>query len=136
MTFTQRTLIAALIGLAAYLAWSTFSYSAQETAMLRTSTVKYQDYYATLWFVEGDGYVWIRADDPRSRWLRAVRENPNVSLRRGPFDDNFSAAVWDGNPQLQRDVDAMFRAKYGLADQLWTIVAQHEPIPIRLVPRR
>jgi len=136
MSFSQRTLITALIGTALYLAWSTFSYGAQETAMLRTSTVRNQDYYETLWFVEGDGYVWIRAEDPRSRWLRAVRENPDVSLRRGPFDDRFDATVWEGKPELSRDVDAMFRAKYGLADRFWDLIRPGDAIPIRLVPHR
>ena len=135
MGLSQRTLSFALIGAAAYLAWNTFSYGAQEAAMLRTSTVKHQDYYATLWFVEGNGFFWIRAENPKSRWLRAVRENPDVSLRRGPFDNHYRATVWDGKPELQREVNAMFRAKYGLADQFWGFFTERSTIPIRLVPR-
>ena len=117
MRFGQRTLLLILLGLTCVLAWRTLSRGVQEIAVLHTSTFNDQDHFAAVWVVDDGPYVWIRAEDPARLWLPAVREEPGVSLRRGGRQYAYRATVWD-TPDARAYVDPLFRAKYGLADQV------------------
>ncbi len=131
MRFGQRTLLLILLGLTCVLASRTLSRGAQEIAVLHTSTVDNQDHFATVWVVDDGPYVWIRAEDPARLWLPAVRQEPSVSLRRGGREYACRATVWD-TPEGRAYVDPLFRAKYGLADQVRALFRRNGTIPIRL----
>ena len=131
MRFGQRTLLLILLGLTCVLAWRALSRGAQEIAVLHTSTVNNEDHFATVWVVDDDPYVWIRAEDPARRWLPAVREDPRVSLRRAGRVYGYRAMLWD-TPEGRAYVDPLFRAKYGLADQVRALFRRSGTIPIRL----
>lgn len=134
MHISQRSLLLILLGLCCFLGWRALSRGAHEIAVLQTATVGNQDHFATLWVVDDGPYVWIRAEDSTRRWLPAVREDPNVTLRRRGHEYAFAATVWD-TQEGRAYVDPLFRAKYGLADEVRALFKRRETIPIRLVPR-
>jgi hypothetical protein len=131
MRISQRALLLILLGLSCSLAWRSLSRGAQEIAVLHTGTVDNQDHFATVWVVDDGPYLWIRAEDPARLWLPAVREDPNVSLRRAGREYAYRAALWD-TPEGRAYVDSLFRAKYGLADQVRSLFRRSGTIPIRL----
>lgn len=130
----RQTVVYLLIGVALFFGWKNLSRAAQETVVLRTSTLNGQDHYATLWVVDDHPYVWIRAEDRRRRWLGAVQANPNVELRRGTQTRQYQATLFD-TPEARAYVDAMFREKYGLADRVRASLVHRDTLPIRLDPR-
>jgi hypothetical protein len=123
-----------LLAGALVLGWRSFSRGAQETVVLRTSTVGNQDHFATLWVVDAHPYVWIRAEDRRRRWLGSVEAHPEVELRRNGRTLRYRATLYD-TPEARAYVDAMFREKYGLADRVRDLLAPRDTLPIRLDPR-
>jgi hypothetical protein len=134
MRISQRTLLLILLGLCCFLAARSLSRGAHEIAVLHTSTVDNQDHFATVWVVDDGPYVWIRAENPARLWLPAVREDPNVSLRRGGREYACQAMLWD-TPEGRAYVDPLFRAKYGLADQVRALFRRGGTVPIRLYLR-
>jgi hypothetical protein len=130
----RQTVVYLLIGLAFFFGWKNFSRAAQETVVLRTSTLENQDRFATLWVVDDHPHVWIRAEDPRRRWLRPVQANPNVELVRGGRTLRYRATPFD-TPEARTYVDAMFREKYGFADRVRESLGHRDTLPIRLDPR-
>ncbi|MDH5566277.1 MAG: hypothetical protein OEY15_06390 [Myxococcales bacterium] len=134
MYLRSRGFALASIALALFLGWKVLARGAHEVVVLRTETLQGQDHYATLWVVDAEKFVWIRAESPTRRWLPAVRKNPQVTLRRGGRDLRYRATIWD-TPEARAYVDPMFRAKYGLADTARAILTQRETIPIRLEPQ-
>jgi hypothetical protein len=131
MRISQRSLLLILLGLSCFLAWRTLSRGTHEIAVLHTSTVENRDHFATVWVVDDGPYLWIRAEDPARRWLPAVREDPSVSLRRAGRVSGYRAALWD-TPEGRAYVDPLFRAKYGLAEEVRALFRRAETIPIRL----
>ena len=131
MRFGQRTLLLILLGLTCVLAWRTISRGAHEIAVLHTSTYEHEDHFAAVWVVDDGPYVWIRAEDPARLWLPAVRAEPGVTLRRGGRQYAYRATVWDA-PDARAYVDPLFRAKYGLADQVRALFRRSGTVPIRL----
>jgi deazaflavin-dependent oxidoreductase (nitroreductase family) len=81
-----------------------------------------------IWFVEGDGRLYILAEHGyRSQWVQNILANPRVHVRIGDQQ-------WDGLPRVldpDQDSDAylnarqLVRAKYGWGEGL--------PVEIRLV---
>jgi hypothetical protein len=130
----RRTLSYLLLGAALFLGWKNFSQAAQETVVLRTSTLGSQDHFATLWVVDDHPYVWIRAEDRTRRWLPAVQAHPEVELRRNGQTLRYLATPYD-TAEARASVDAMFREKYGFADRLRDLVGRRDTLPIRLEPR-
>ncbi|HZO08607.1 MAG TPA: DUF2255 family protein [Myxococcota bacterium] len=122
-----------LLGCAVFFAWRSFSRAAQETVVLHTATLANQDHFATLWVVEDDGRIWIRAETRQRRWLAAVLARPEVELRRAGTTRRYQALPFD-NPEAVATVDALFRTKYGLADRLRELATDRDPLPIRLDP--
>lgn len=129
----RQTIVYLLIGAALFFGWKNLSRAAQETVVLRTSTVSGQDHYATLWVADDHPHVWIRAEDRRRRWLGAVQANPNVELRRGMRTRHYRAILFD-TPEARAYVDAMFRKKYGFADRVREFFGHRDTLPIRLDP--
>jgi hypothetical protein len=107
--------------------------SAQERATLRVSTAR-GEHYARVWVVDAKPFVWIRAESPSRTWLDPLRENPDVQLTRGEHRAFLRATVWDG-AEARADVDALFRAKYGVVDWVRSWLRTETSLPIRLEPR-
>ncbi len=123
-----------LIGVACFYGWKSLSRAAQETVVLRTSTLRNADHFATLWVVDDHPHVWIRAEDRRRRWLGAVQADPDVELRRAGATFRYRAVPLDA-PEARAYVDRLFREKYGLADRLRELLGERDALPIRLDPR-
>jgi len=135
MHIGPRNLTLIVIALAAFFAWQKLSPGNQEVVVLRTATLNGEDYFATLWVVEAENHLWIRAETPTRRWLPAVRADPEVVVRRHGRDRRYVAKIYD-DPEAREYVDSLFRAKYGLADAVRAMFTRRETIPIRLALRR
>lgn len=131
MNLSRRAVALVAAGLALSLAWKSLARGAQETAVLHTIAVNHQDRFATLWLVDDGRRVWIRAENRQRRWIRDVRENPDVELRRAGRSYAYRAVPFD-TPEARRYVDALFREKYGFADWLRARLGSRDPLPIRL----
>ena len=123
-----------LVGTALYVGWENFSRAAQETVVLRTSTLANEDHFATLWVVDDPPHVWIRAETRQRRWLDSVLKHPEVELRRDGRTLRYTATPYDTD-EAHAYVDAMFREKYGLADRLGELLEPRDTLPFRLDPR-
>jgi hypothetical protein len=131
----RRTLVLALCAVALYVAWRSVSSSLGEIATLYAPGVGTDDHYTRIWVVEDRPYTWIRAETPTRRWLPAVRSNPSVTLTRHGQRTAYQASVHD-DPESATYVDALFREKYGLADEARALLGHRQTVPIRLEPRR
>jgi len=120
-----------LIALAAVYGWQSLSRTSHETVLLHIPGVRNQDTYATLWIVEDRQHLWLRGETPQRRWLEHLQDSPLVELRRNGETQSFRAHLYD-TPDARAYVDAMFRAKYGLADELRALMTRRDSIPIRL----
>jgi hypothetical protein len=123
----QFLLIVAVI----FFGWKHLSRSAHETAVLHTQDVQNWDTYTTLWVVEDDQSLWIRAESRDRLWLDFLRGNPRVELRRNGRTSSYRARLQD-TAKARAYVDPIFREKYGLADELRALVTQRDTVPIRL----
>jgi len=125
------------LGICAVLAYAAFDWVEKnvEVATLHASGA-YTDYYTQL-FVADDPddprVTWIRAERPTRIWLKSVRANPEVVLRRGDREIACHATVWNGEGGHER-VDRLFHAKYGVIDTLAGWFFQRDEVPIRLEP--
>ena len=130
----RKLLVYLLLGGALFFGWKGVSRAARETVLLHTSTLGNQDHFATLWVVEAEGRLWIRAETRQRRWLAAVLAHPEVELRRAGRTQRYEATPFD-DPDAIESVNALFRTKYGLADRLRELATARDPLPIRLEPR-
>lgn len=120
-----------LIAVAVFYGWQNFSRAAHETVVLHIPAVHNQDTYATLWVVEDGRHLWLRGENPRRHWLEFLQGNPLVELRRNGQTVSYRAYLYD-NAQARAHVDPMFRAKYGLADELRALMTPRDTVPVRL----
>jgi len=130
----RRLLAYLLLACALFVSWKSFAQAAQETVLLHTGTFENEDHFATLWVVEDEGRLWIRAETRQRRWLPAVLARPEVELRRDGQTRRYEALPMD-NPDSIAYVNALFREKYGLADRVRELTTDRDPLPIRLDPR-
>jgi hypothetical protein len=129
---TRGKVIFVLIAVIAFLVWKNLSVFAQETAVLHIPPVaRNQDIFVTLWVVEDQQSLWIRAENRRRLWLDLLRDDPLVELTRSGQTITYRATPFD-DPDSQAYVDRMFREKYGRADQLRGLVMPRDTVPIRL----
>jgi hypothetical protein len=134
MGIQRRTLLWALCAVGLYYGWQAFARSAQEVATLYAPVVGADDHYTRVWVVEERPYLWIRAETPARSWLPAVRANPEVVLTHRDRRTEYRAEPRQ-DPETVAHVNALFRAKYGLADAARDVLSQRQPVPIRLEPR-
>lgn len=120
-----------LIAVSIYFGWENLSRTTYETAVLHIPTVGNQDTYVSLWLVEDIRYVWIRAESPRRRWLDYLRDEPIVELQRNGHSVSYRAKVYDRD-DARALIDPMFRAKYGLADEVRALMTPRTTVPIQL----
>src|SRR5262245_52184637 len=130
----RRLLAYLLLACALFVSWKSFARAAHETVLLHTGTVENRDYFATLWVVEDEGRLWIRAETRQRRWLPAVLARPEVELRRAGQTRLYEAQPMD-DAQAIAYVNALFREKSGLAARLRELTSERDPLPIRLDPR-
>jgi hypothetical protein len=123
-----------LLAVAVYFAWHAAANAIGETATLYAPGVGIDDHYTRLWLVEDRPYVWIRAEKPTRSWLPAVRANPNVTLTRHGHRAAYHATVRE-DPESVAFTNALFRRKYGLADEVRELLEHRDPVPIRLEPK-
>lgn len=133
MHLDRRTMLIALLAVTVYYGWGHVSRAAGEVVTLHAPGSGVDDHYARLWIVEDPPYYWIRAERPSRRWLESIYENPQVTLHRGAQRMRCTAEVREDADALAY-VNALFRAKYGLADELRERLGGRDPVPIRLLP--
>ena len=129
---TRGKLIFVLIAVIAFFGWNNLSVSANKTAVLHIPAVaRNQDTFVTLWVVEDQRSLWIRAERRQRLWLYLLRGNPLIELTR-----NGHTVTYRANPlydlEAQAYVDGIFLKKYGLADQLRGLLMLRDTVPIRL----
>ena len=96
----------------------------------------YSDYYTQLFIADDPDdprVAWIRAERPSRLWLKSVRANPDVVVRRRDRDIAYRATVWNGEGGHER-VDRLFRVKYGAIDPVAGWFFRRDAVPIRLEP--
>lgn len=93
-----------------------------------------KDHYPTVFIVDDPPNIWIRAERPDRLWLASLRVDPELSVRRAGRDISYQAQIWNGTGG-HRQVDELFRAKYGIFDTLSGWVWRRNAIPIRLEAR-
>ena len=125
------------LGICAALAYAAFDWTQKnvEVVTLHASGA-YSDYYTQVFIADDpdDSHVvWIRAERPTRLWLKSVRANPEVVVHRRDHDFAYRATVWNGEGGHER-IDRLFRAKYGLIDQLAGWFFRRDAVPIRLEP--
>jgi len=85
-----------------------------------------------IWIVDDAGQQWLRAGDPKSSWLAAIRKNPAVTVERAGKTASYTAIP----DELSRErINALFAAKYGWADSyIGALFGRGDATPIRLAP--
>jgi len=127
------------LGLCVALAYAAYDWTRThvEVVTLHASGA-YSDYYTQLFIADDpdDSHVvWIRAERPTRLWLKSVRANPEVTVRRGEREIRYHATVWSGEGDGDRArVDRIFRSKYGAIDRVAGWFFRRDAVPIRLDP--
>lgn len=128
---TRGKVIFALVLVAAFIGWQNLSVFGRETAVLHIPpTGRSQDTFVTLWVVEDAQGRWLRAENRRRLWLVLLQDEPQVELAHDGRTNSYRARVSDDS-ETQVYVDALFREKYGRADQIRGLLPG-DSVPIRL----
>ena len=128
---TRRTFLTVLIGAGLGLGWRSISRGAREVVLLEMPDVEGADRYVTLWVVEDDPYLWVRAENRERRWLPLLIANPTVELVRDERTFTAEATAFDDS-RTRAYVNARFRTKYGLADRVRAALVRRDSVPFRL----
>lgn len=113
---------------------SSFAVDEGEVVSLVTEDDHGAHYETTLWIVDQDGALFLRASRPRVQWLVRLRTHPGVEIRRGERLLHFVAHP-DERPEVRARVNAAMAAKYGTANRLLGHLFDLErAVPIRLEP--
>ncbi len=104
-----------------------------EVVVLHTTDERGADHSTSLWIVEDEGELWLRAGQPGSGWLTRLRTNPEVELERGDQRLRLNAVAV---PEQRERVHRLMRERYGWAE---TVIATmrdgSESVPVRLDSR-
>ncbi len=104
-----------------------------EVVELETHDVRGGDYAVSLWTIDLQGDVWLRAGSPDATWLARIREAPDVHVSRAGVRQAYRAEIV---PDYGSRVNVGMREKYGWADQVVaTLFDEDEVVAIRLLPR-
>ena len=94
-----------------------------EGELVTLSTEEGGRFYSTqLWIVEIDGREFVRANRPSAGWLKRLRANPEVGLRRSEAAHGAAEPYWAqpiDDQALRARVDAEILRKYRFADRTW-----------------
>jgi len=107
-----------------------------EVVHLTTRNAKGAHYETSLWCVEWDAALWLRAGSERAGWLARLRAQPEVQLERAGKQHHFTATpVFD--EATRQGVNAALAAKYGAPDRwIGRLFDRAHAVPIRLEPLR
>lgn len=120
-----------LAAVAVYFGWHGLSRSSYETVILHIPpSSRSEDVYVNLWVVDDGNTVWIRAESPQRVWLDYLRDDPIVELERSGRQYRYRAVPQD-DAGTRAYVDGIFRAKYGIADEVRALF-RSRTVPIRL----
>ena len=104
-----------------------------EVAVLRTLDAEGDTYDTKLWVVDYENDPWVRVANPDRDWYQRLRDNPVVELTRYGETRRYRAEPHDV-PEIAAELDAAFRAKYGLVDWWYGVLLRRGSIPVRLAP--
>jgi len=106
-----------------------------EVVVLHTRGDDGSGHATSLWVVEDEGALWLRAGVPESGWLERLERRPEVELERGGRTIALRAVPV---PQRRDRIHALMRERYGWADVLVASLPGRDPqrsVPVRLEPR-
>jgi hypothetical protein len=105
-----------------------------EVVVLTSSDAGGEGLETTVWIVEDQGDLWLRAGNPDSEWLGRVRANPEIALERGDATLRYQAVLVDEDAARER-VNELMAEKYGASNSMVSLWGDHSvSIPIRLEP--
>jgi hypothetical protein len=96
-----------------------------EVAVLETQRADGRTFETSVWVVDLDRSVWIRAGNADSEWVARLRAEPEVFLTRADERTTYRAKIIDG---LVDRVSLAMREKYGAADRLVSTVHDSERV--------
>jgi acyl transferase domain-containing protein len=99
---------------------------------LATRNAEGTTFETSLWIIEDEGSLWLRAGNPDSSWLKRIRATPQVEVTRGDETVVYLAEVVSGRSGR---VNQRMAEEYGWADQVIALMRDSESTrAIRLVP--
>lgn len=102
-----------------------------ETVEIETFDNRGNSFATKLWVVDIHEEPWLRSGDPESAWLQRLREEPEIVLIR---DGERATLIAEVDEYETERINYMMREKYGLADQLISLIHDEEAVvAIRLV---
>ena len=129
----RKTGIAVLIALVlAFVAMFAASELGGEVVTLTSFDADGMPHETSVWIVEDDGSLWLRAGNPGSSWIRRVRADPKVEVTRDGRTSSYRAeVVLDRQERINRKMADV----YGWADRVvGTMRESDQTQPVRLVP--
>ncbi|MCA9512831.1 MAG: hypothetical protein KC560_19130 [Myxococcales bacterium] len=136
----MRRMMLGLAAVAAVLTTSALLVPEGEVVTLHTRDAAGGEFETQLWIARVAGDDYLRASSPDNHWLERLRARPRVELSRSRHAlpeaerERFEAVVADA-PDVRAAVNEAFARKYGLADRLWSLVADRSSaVAVRLVP--
>jgi hypothetical protein len=88
-----------------------------------------------LWVVEDGGFLYLRAGDPGSRWLRRIQTDPEIVVERDGVATRYRGVPVLDDPEQPARIHALMREKYGFADRIVSVLGDRSlSVPVRLVP--
>ena len=92
-----------------------------------------REYMTPLWLVRERGDLFLRATDPQRGWLERIRENPEISIRRGDARERYRAIP---DPHRRDLVNQLTAETYGWGEWLLSRLNPRPlAVPVRLAPR-
>ncbi len=102
-----------------------------ETVEIETFDKRGNSFATKLWVVDIHEEPWLRAGNPEAGWLLRMQQDPEIVLIRDGERAKFFAEIDEYESER---INYMMREKYGLADQLISLI--HDPeavVAVRLV---
>lgn len=129
----RKTGIGVLLALAAVVALMTAaSELGGEVVTVATRDAEGTTFETSLWIIEDEGSLWLRAGNPDSTWLKRIRLDPGVEVTRGDQTVAYRAEVVSGRSGR---VNQRMAEEYGWADRVIGLMRDSESTrAIRLVP--
>ena len=131
MRLSKGKVLFLAMALAVGYGWQNLSRTAHEIVVLHFPDMIHQETYPKLWVVDDGQHLWLRGENSRRPWLEHLREHPMIKLHRRGQMQRYRAVVYN-TANARAHVDPMFRAKYGLADEMRALTTPRETVPIRL----
>jgi hypothetical protein len=103
----------------------------REVVVLRTENADGSRLERRLWIVDDGTHAYLHGAD--SAWMRNLKARPEVEVTRAGATRRYRAVAVPGP---HPEIDALLRAKYGLADRWVRFVAPDDDntMPVRLEP--